>query len=203
MESVSPDRLESPHLRALAHWYQGARSGDEWPPRDAFRPEALAPATLPHLGLVEVEPQPFRVLYRVLGSVLTASMGGAPVRLRYLDELDWPQRDELQALWRHAYDLAEPRYLRGRHAVGETILVFESCALPLGSPQDATRPRRRGLPRHRGLAPGRGGARLPPGGVEFGRGTPGGQAQRCRQACAPRRIRRVAAACSSRAATLP
>lgn len=139
MESVSPDRLESPHLRVLASWYQSARSGDAWPPRDAFRPELLAPATLPHLGLVEVEPQPFRVLYRLLGSVLTASMGGASVRQRYLDELDWPQRDELQALWRHAYDLAEPRYLRGSQVICGTTLAFESCALPLGSPGDATR----------------------------------------------------------------
>lgn len=139
MQSVTADSLHSPHLRALVAWYESARTGDGWPPRAAFRPESLAPATLPHLGLVEVEPQPFRVLYRVLGAALTASMGERVVRMRYLDELDWPQRDELEALWRHAYAAAAPQYLRGTQSVDGISFDFESCALPIGSPDDPAR----------------------------------------------------------------
>lgn len=139
MQIVSPDSLESPHVLAIARWYRGARQGTDWPPRAAFRPEALPPATLPHIGLVDVEPEPFRVFYRVLGESITVGLGGSSVRMRYLDELDWPQRDDLIALWRQTYEEAGPHFLRGTQTIGSHSFVFESCALPLGESSDAVR----------------------------------------------------------------
>ncbi len=139
MEFVTPESLESPHLRALSRWYAKARQGEAWPPRDAFRPELLPPATLTHIGLVEVEPEPFRVLYRVLGETLTEGFGETSVRMRYLDETDWPQRADLEALWRRAYAEARPTWLRGSQTIGGVAVVYEGCALPVGEPAQPTR----------------------------------------------------------------
>ncbi|MEX2631040.1 MAG: hypothetical protein WD341_13980 [Tistlia sp.] len=137
---VEPGALESPHLRALVAWYEDARGADGgWPPRDAFRPEALPPATLPHVGMVEIEPEPFRVLYRVLGSALTALIGGQAVSLRYLDELDWPQRAYFETTWRDAYAQPTPLFLRGLQTIREISFDFEFCALPIGTPTDSRR----------------------------------------------------------------
>lgn len=139
MQFVAPDKLRSPHIRVLAAWYEAARPGDGWPPRDAFRPESLPPATLPHLGMVDIEPDPFRVFYRVLGSVVTDSFGGGAVQMRYLDELDWPQQADLEAIWRRTHAEAGPRYLQGSQRIEGIAIFFEACALPLGALSDPVR----------------------------------------------------------------
>ena len=67
------EQLGSPVGRALWQWYASNKQGGTWPPKEAFRPEHLPARVLPHVGLVDVEREPFRVFYRLVGTAIRAS----------------------------------------------------------------------------------------------------------------------------------
>lgn len=66
-------------------YWQGMRQGDRLPSRSDLEPADIK-HLLPHVLLVDLEPTPFRVRYRVCGTRVAEMCGD--VTGRYLDELD-------------------------------------------------------------------------------------------------------------------
>jgi hypothetical protein len=140
MRFVPVEAMRSRVCDALWRWYENAGgSHDSWPPRSAFRPEDLPGRVLPHLGVVDVERDPFRVYYRLLGSAIADSLGRTNLR-GYLDEMGLPQEAEVAELYRYALQANRPLFLAGDQVIDGQAFTYEGGALPLGAPDD---PRRR------------------------------------------------------------
>ena len=138
MKFVSVEQLGSPVGRALWQWYASNKRGGDWPPKEAFRPEHLPARALPHVGLVDVEREPFRVFYRLVGTAIAESFGRTRMQ-GYLDALDLPQEEELDTLYRHTLSANRPLFLSGVQRIDGQEFAYEGGALPLGEPEDAVR----------------------------------------------------------------
>lgn len=136
MHFVAAESLRSDVGRALWQWY--CSHGGGWPSRQAFRPEEMPARYLPRLGLVDVERDPFRVYYRLVGSTIAASFGRQHIQ-GYLDTLGLKQEAELTALYRRTLAAGGPLFLSGVQCVDDKEFVYEGGALPLGAPDDAVR----------------------------------------------------------------
>jgi hypothetical protein len=79
------DRCKSPMIRALAAWWTSNRGASGLPDRRDFDPAAFK-ALMPNLVIAEVEPEPFRIRYRLVGTRV-AQFTGFDFTGRYLDEL--------------------------------------------------------------------------------------------------------------------
>src|SRR5688572_25636978 len=77
--------VESRRVQELHLYWQGLRQDDRLPSRADIEPADIR-HLLPHLLLVDLEPTPFRVRYRVCGTRVAEICGD--VTGRYLDELD-------------------------------------------------------------------------------------------------------------------
>ena len=72
-------------IQQFHHYWQGLRQGDRLPSRSDIEPADIK-HLLPHLMLVDIEPTPFRVRYRLCGTRVAEMCGD--VTGRYLDQLD-------------------------------------------------------------------------------------------------------------------
>lgn len=143
MKFVPVQALRSEIGRGLWRWYvaqvpEAEIQASVWPARDSFRPEDLPARILPHLGVVDVERDPFRVYYRLIGSSIAASLGRSHIQ-GYLDEMDLPQGDDLMALYRHTLEVNRPVFLSGAQQIDGQEFTYEGGALPLGAPADPVR----------------------------------------------------------------
>jgi hypothetical protein len=77
-------QLRSTLVKSLHDWWTGHR-GDDVPDRSTLDPFALK-ATLPYLLISDVEPAPFRIRYRLVGTKVVEATG-LDFTGRYLDEL--------------------------------------------------------------------------------------------------------------------
>ena len=78
------DELRSDMVRSVHRWWLGKSAGDV-PDRAAFDPVEFKDL-LPNLFLADLEPEPFRVRYRLMGTRAVEATG-MDVTGRYLDEL--------------------------------------------------------------------------------------------------------------------
>lgn len=86
---------------------------------------------LPAIALVDIEPEPFRVRYRVVGTRLVQDMGHDFTGL-YLDELRFDRPDELLALYRRAVQERIPTFRSGTWRRPDGIVWgLETAILPL------------------------------------------------------------------------
>ena len=129
-----PTIMTSPAVLAVNGWYASPDHGG-WPARDSFRPENLPAAILGNLGMVDVETDPFRVFYRVVGGRLCEAIG-REVRMAYLDTLGLPQEADLAALYRRALGAPGPLFLKGDQRVEDQTLRYEGACFQLGVPED-------------------------------------------------------------------
>jgi hypothetical protein len=83
-------KMRSGVIRSLHEWWLAQRD-DDIPDRAALRPEELKPM-LPYMLVSEVVHNPFRIRYRLAGTVV-AAVTGMDVTGRYLHELV-PSDDE-------------------------------------------------------------------------------------------------------------
>src|SRR3546814_139938 len=90
MKFVPVEAMRSEVGRALWQWYGAQGDDGAWPPKQSFRPEELPARILPSLGLVDVEREPFRIYYRLVGSDIASSFGRRPIQ-GYLDHLGLAQ----------------------------------------------------------------------------------------------------------------
>ncbi|HWT97899.1 MAG TPA: PAS domain-containing protein [Terriglobales bacterium] len=80
------DQVKSRHIRQFEAYWQTKRGGRTMPRRRDIDPAELKPI-LPWMLVVEIEPDPFRVLYRLAGTKVV-EMNGIELTGRYLDSLD-------------------------------------------------------------------------------------------------------------------
>lgn len=138
MKFVPVEAMRSVVGHALWQWY-GAQAGEDgWPPKQRFRPEELPARILPSLGLVDVEREPFRIYYRLVGSDIAASFGRRHIQ-GYLDTLGLEQEADLVALYRHTLAANRPLFLAGVQRLDGQEFSYEGGALPLGAPDDLVR----------------------------------------------------------------
>lgn len=78
----NPDDVRSAMVRSMPQWWL-ARSGDDIPDRDDLDPADFK-ALLPNILISDVEHDPFRIRYRLVG---TREATGFNIVGRYLDEL--------------------------------------------------------------------------------------------------------------------
>lgn len=130
-ERLSVDQLSSEKVIALHEYWCAARGNRQFPRRADIDPIDIA-RLLPNLMLSEIERDPLRIWYRVVGTAVVARTGLDFTR-RYLD--DTPFADATAA-WRRLYEemleTGEPIF--GQDFVimpGGAPLHSEFCMLPL------------------------------------------------------------------------
>jgi hypothetical protein len=121
------------HLPTITelHQYWLARRGERLMPRRADIDPAHIAALLPHIALVDIEHEPFRVRYRVVGTKMVEYCGHDFTGL-YLDEVKFSKPDELLALYRRAATERAPtfRSTNWRSPDG-AFWALENAILPL------------------------------------------------------------------------
>ena len=80
------NQVRSRHIRRFEAYWQAKRGDRAMPWRRDIDPAELKPI-LPWMLVVEIEPEPFRVLYRLAGTKVV-EMNGIELTGRYLDTLD-------------------------------------------------------------------------------------------------------------------
>src|SRR3546814_17287670 len=138
MKFVPVEAMRSEVGRALWQWYGAQGDDGAWPPKQSFRPEELPARILPSLGLVDVEREPFRIYYRLVGSDIAASFGRRHIQ-GYLDTLGLGQEADLVALYRHTFSVNRPLFLSGVQRFDGQELRYEGGALLLGAHADLGR----------------------------------------------------------------
>lgn len=103
------DRCTSPMVRALFAWWTSNRGASGLPDRSTFDPAAFK-ALMPNLVISEVERDPFRIRYRLVGTRV-AQFTGLDFTGRYLDELIASgSTSEWQDQYAAAYESRRPRF---------------------------------------------------------------------------------------------
>ena len=142
----NPDEVRSEMVRSMLQWWL-AKSGGDIPDRDDLDPADLKPL-LPNILISDVEHDPFRIRYRLVGTSAREATGFNIVG-RYLDELLPTDPDEP---WMADYSLSyrTRRPVLGVSSIKTTsgeIFTYEYGLFPLrkGGSDDRAIRRSRGL----------------------------------------------------------
>lgn len=128
MYLTSPRHL--PSITELHEYWLSRRGGRAMPRRADIDPADIR-HLLPAIALVDIEPQPFRVRYRLVGTRLVQDMGHDFTGF-YLDELRFDKPDELLALYRRAAAEKAPAFRSGTWRRPDGIVWgLETAILPL------------------------------------------------------------------------
>jgi hypothetical protein len=122
--------LRSDMIRTLHRWWLERCAGDI-PDRADFEPSDLKPL-LPNLFMVDVEHEPFRIRYRLVGTRAT-EVTGFDITGHYLDELLPSDGGEpWLAHYRHAYTTRRPVFgAVDATTRGGGVFVYEFGLFPL------------------------------------------------------------------------
>jgi hypothetical protein len=113
----SPSQARSGATRRLFEYWQSLLADGLPPPRSGIDPAAIK-RILPFILLGDIEPAPFRVLFRLIGTGV-AAFSRQDFTGRYLDELAYEARDSVE--WRVCYEIVHER----RAAIlGDNVLSF-------------------------------------------------------------------------------
>jgi hypothetical protein len=126
------EQAQSAKARRLFEYWLGLKRNGQPGPRTAFDPTEV-PSLLSSLLLGDIEPEPFRVFFRLVGTRV-AAFSRLDFSGYYLDSLDYKGRDSIE--WRECY-----RHIHA-HRVGviginrvtwpdEAPLEYEFAVLPL------------------------------------------------------------------------
>jgi hypothetical protein len=100
------EQARMPSTRGLfTYWHANLR--DSLPPRRTDIDPAAIKSLLPFILLGDIEPDPFRVRFRLIGTAI-AEFSRQDFSGRYLDELDYGSRDSIE--WLDCY-----RYIHAHH----------------------------------------------------------------------------------------
>src|SRR5689334_18947960 len=128
MYIASPRHLSS--IKELHDYWSARRGGRPMPRRSDIDPADIR-HILPKVLLVDIEPQPFRVRYRVVGSD-AAEWQGRDFTGCYLDEVRFNKPDELLALYRRAAEEKVPTFRSDTWQLPNGIArAVETAILPL------------------------------------------------------------------------
>lgn len=125
------DEIDSPRIRQLFDYWQSKRRDGRLPRRADIDPAEI-PQLMPNLLLVDVEYDPFRVRYRLVGTQIVEATG-FEFTGKYLDEIVLPD-DEGPFL--ESYQLAAERKAAVLARIkwrldAETTGEYDACFLPL------------------------------------------------------------------------
>lgn len=81
---ITAEQLRSPRIRRFADYWNARKAGRAVPSRQDIEPADLK-ELLPYMMVVEIEAEPFRILYRLAGTRVV-EMNGIELTGRYLDE---------------------------------------------------------------------------------------------------------------------
>lgn len=128
---TSADQIDSPRLRQLYDYWLSKRNGNRLPRRADIDPTEI-PQLMPNLLLVDVEYDPFRVRYRLVGTQIVEATG-FEFTGKYLDEIVLPD-DEGPFL--ESYQLAAESKAAVLTRIkwrldAETTGEYDACFLPL------------------------------------------------------------------------
>lgn len=117
-------------IQQMHLYWLGKCGGREMPSRAEIKPEEIT-KLLPYVILVDLEPSPFRVYYRLVGTAVQQRHNRNATG-RYLDELGYPTEIEISATYRWVHDQHLPYLGRANLArrVGSPI-TFEYGIWPL------------------------------------------------------------------------
>ncbi len=123
--------------RRLFEYWQGALRDGAAPPRSTVDPADIKDI-LPFVLLGDIEPDPFRVLFRLIGTAI-AEFSRQDFSGRYLDQLVYEPRDSVE--WRVCYEYIHKRRVGvvGDNTMSFTddrIAVYEFAILPLARGDD-------------------------------------------------------------------
>ena len=130
-EQAGQARFEK--TRALLAYWQGLRTRLGRPGRGDLEPQEMKPF-LANLITGNIEPKPFRVLYKLVGTRV-AEYSRYDFTNRYLDELATEERDDTdwQSCYRHIHRTREPiigdANVKGED--GRAIALYEYAIMPL------------------------------------------------------------------------
>lgn len=105
------DQVRSPFIRRLADYWEEKKAGRRIPDRSDFDLADLR-SVLPYMIVVDIEPDPFRVFYRLAGTKVV-EMNGLELKGLYLDELGGEQADFIEgglAAYRRAWENQASEY---------------------------------------------------------------------------------------------
>jgi hypothetical protein len=126
-------RIRSPKIAQVLRYWHGLRDGRQFPTRLDVDPAEIK-ATLPHIMITSVSHEPFRVLYRLVGTEIV-HWAGLDSTNRFADELifDDDGRDWTD-YYRAAIDARKPAYGLTDWIVDNRVpLWVESLICPLSS----------------------------------------------------------------------
>lgn len=139
MKKITSDGITSCLIVELKTWYENqSASLGHWPSRRDVRPHHFSPDVMVRLILSEVHLDPFRVKFRLVGSVVEESFGFA-VSGKWLDELPLAQKEDLKKWYKMALTYSEPIFSKSiKTSDGQTI-DYEGACFPLGNLTDNPR----------------------------------------------------------------
>ncbi|SMF16421.1 PAS domain-containing protein [Tistlia consotensis] len=128
--------IQVPELARLRDDWETWRGSAALPQRSALNPLALT-YCLPNLALVDIEREPFRPRYRLVGTRLV-DLWGRELRGRYVDEVyRFPVRSEVLAAYRKVVTTGEPLYNERLFNLGFRRLGYQRLMLPLTAGGDS------------------------------------------------------------------
>jgi hypothetical protein len=128
-----PDVCQSRKIASLAAYWAGKRRGERLPRRADLAPEEIVPL-LPYILLADIEPEPLRIRYRLVGTAI-AEGSRRDITGLHLDEIqfDYPgEREAFEAGYRLMLDTAAPVYGRMVWLASQELpVLYESAIFPL------------------------------------------------------------------------
>ena len=124
-------RIRSPILKAIHGYWQSKLDGRPMPPRDALDPLELG-RLLPYVALADVEHDPLRLRWRLLGTHITRALGRDSTG-RYFDEI-YPGTlyEDVMTVYRRVLEHRRPvRHFGQPTFFNRAFASYESVHLPL------------------------------------------------------------------------
>ncbi len=129
-----PEQIQAPVLKRLFAYWSSKRADGQPPPRTAIDPADLRDI-LPYLWLVDVEREPWRFRFRLVGTKIT-EWAGREYTGRYVEtEAYGPQAPTIAAQYREVAERCLPMWHQ-QHApwIGREFRFYEKVMLPLLAP---------------------------------------------------------------------
>jgi len=139
MDIVEQNQIVSPRLRSLISWYesQSATAG-AWPAKGALDPALIPTESRPFVAIVDVQMDPMRIFYRMLGEALVEAIG-MDLTGKFLDEVDIPQAKDLPEWFQRGVAAPGALFARSTQTVQHVNLVYEGSCFPFGESDDDPR----------------------------------------------------------------
>lgn len=127
-----------PPVQAMFRYWRSIHPGSRLPGRQHLNPADIKPL-LPGVWLLDIQPAPFRLRYRLVGTRVVQMIGMDPTGL-WMDEAhsEVAERPFYFERYRVVADTALPSWRRGRASlwINEDFAIIENLVMPLSADGD-------------------------------------------------------------------